>query len=305
MTIRKSITKNIKYAIAIDAGGTKTKARLTSLITDKAWDLKVGAASLSHNLVLACEQIKAVADRLVVKAGNVNSNECYLVCGAAGAGCDKNVKELSDYLKKDYPNHSIVSDAKTSLLGAGNGQPMLVVSLGTGSVAMRLEENGDEAMFGGWGFIAGDLGSGADMGKQLVSRLLVVVDEIVINNNRSILEPLFKDLLESMALEKINRQYILNWLKNATATNYAAIAPLLFKHKKSQMAKNIIEKVASSIDELIAISQPEKQLPVAIIGGFSKSIKPYLSLVTQSQLVEVKGDALDGAFFLAKKFSNN
>ena len=288
-------TNKIEYVIAIDAGGSKTKACLTCLATSENWDLKVGAASLSHDLVLACERIKGIADSLIHQA-KVTSDSCIIVCGAAGAGCVENANTLSDYLKKDYPQNTIVSDAQTSLFGAGNGEPILVVAVGTGSVAMRLDENGNEKMFGGWGFVAGDLGSGADMGKQLIARLLVQFDKA--SNS---LEPLLQNALESLQLSEVNRQGLLNWLKKATPTHFAAIAPLLFEYKESETANKIIETAAKSVDELIAISQPEKKLPVAIIGGLSHVIKPYLSLESPKYLIEAKGDALDGALFLAKQ----
>lgn len=299
------MSNNIKYAIAIDAGGSKTEARLTCLTTNKSWQLKVGAASLSHDLTLACERIKGIADSLVQQAKkqqeNIESRNCIIACGAAGAGCYKNSQMLSHYLKNDYPQNYIISDAKTSLFGAGNGQAILVVAIGTGSVAMRLDDKGHEKMFGGWGFIAGDLGSGSDMGKQLVTRMLVQLDQ-----SPDHLEPLLQRTLESLGLVndkklalEVDRQDLLNWLKNATPTSYAAIAPLLFEYRESNTAKRIIRSAAQSINELIEISQPDALLPVAIIGGLAKAITPYLSDNIQQNIIQAKGDALDGALYLA------
>jgi len=295
-----------KFIIAIDAGGSKTdgliknidKSNIDKSNVDKSnienrkqWQLTVGSASLSHDLDRACERIELLANSLMHQA-NAVASECALVCGAAGASCQTNAQFLDDCLGSDYASKLITTDARTSLFGASQGKPALVVAIGTGSVAMRLDKDGAETLFGGWGFPAGDLGSGAQVGRELVSRVLVAFE-------KRKLDPLANKLLEKIGN---NRQMILDWLKRATATDFAALAPLVFEfQRQSEMARSIVQQAVLAVEELIDYCQTKPQLPVTIIGGMANAIESNLSQRTKNILTPAAGGPLQGAIFLAER----
>jgi glucosamine kinase len=284
------------YIIAIDAGGTKTKAAIKNTDNSIYYELIAAGASLSQDLPKAKLTIKKLVDQLADKV-KVKLRDCVLVCGAAGAGCSQNVASLSHFLGEQYIAKLITSDARTSLYGAGQGKPIIIVAVGTGSVAMKLAHKGEETMIGGWGFAAGDLGSGAEIGRQLVCRSLVEFDKI--NATSNVLE--FSDPIVAQILNQIGsqRQAILDWLKVATASDYAKFAPLAFVgYSKSNIAKKVIDCAAKDIQQLVDSYQQEQNLPVAIIGGLSEQISRYISPKLQRRLIKAKGNALDGAFYL-------
>jgi len=290
----------ITHIISIDAGGSKTAACIEPLDASLRYDAIGAGASLSHRLQQSCEIIKGLADELVALA-KVQPQNCQIVCGAAGAACEQNRHTLKQHLGENWAGISIRSDAQTSLYGAGQGQPLVVIAVGTGSVAMRLNADGSEQMFGGWGFVAGDLGSGAYMGRLAVSRSLVGLEQGLAHS-----DPLMQAIAQQMGLDippkPEARQLILDWLKASGATQYAAIAPIIFDiSKTSRLAKTIILQAAQSIEELMDTAQGDHPLQVALIGGLAGKLKPYLSAKYQAMLVEAKGDALDGGLFIARQ----
>ncbi|MDQ7050023.1 MAG: BadF/BadG/BcrA/BcrD ATPase family protein [Enterobacterales bacterium] len=290
----------ITHIISIDAGGSKTAACIEPLDGSARYSATGAAASLSHKLDQSCEIIIGLANELLALA-KVKPQQCQIVCGAAGAACEQNRQVLQHHLGAKWAGISIHSDAQTSLYGAGQGQPLVVIAIGTGSVAMRLNSDGSEQMFGGWGFVAGDLGSGACMGRLAVSRSLVGLDQGLAHS-----DPLMQAIAQQMGvvipLKLTARQVILDWLKNSGATQYAAIAPRIFDlSKTSRLAKDIILQAAQSIEELIDCAQGINPLKVALIGGLAYKLEPYLSAKYQAMLVAAKGDALDGGLYIARQ----
>ncbi len=294
------------HILAIDAGGTKTLGLLKCLKTQETWYVREGSASLSHNLLLACDRVDNVAKTLLAKA-SCKAEQVVLVCGAAGAGNSINRSVLEKQLNLTFSEVIISNDGRTSLYGAGLGEPIIVLAMGTGSVAMRLDKEKNEAQFGGWGFTAGDLGSGAYMGKQLVSLALVQLDKRQLKCDILINETILR-----MAGKKSNsdtdiKQSIAEWIAKATPTDYASFSPLIFEYaEQSIFARKILKDAALWIEDLAETAgyQSERfgNIPVTIIGGLAQAIKPYLSKEFSEALVSSKGSALDGALFIGEMY---
>ena len=301
----------IDYILAIDAGGTKTVGMLKCITTADTWYHRTDSASLSHDIKLSCDRIDTLAKNLVLQA-SCDAKNCLVVCGVAGGGNNQNRELLFSQLKQTFASVRIYNDGKTSLYGAGKGEPIIVVAVGTGSIAMRLDKDNKEARFGGWGFIVGDLGSGAYMGKQLVSNVLVQYDkrqlkcDILINETIARLKSSAKSSNTLPSTKETEQQVIANWIKNATSTDYAAFAPLIFEHAdQSEFAKNIIQDAALWIEDLAKTAglgtEEYGDIPVSMIGGLAQAIKPYLSQDLLKMLVKSKGSSLDGALYLGRR----
>jgi len=301
------LSKPKTHILAIDAGGTKTLGLLKCLKTQKTWYLRDGSASLSHNLSSACDRIDSVAKTLLEKA-SCKAEQVVLVCGAAGAGNSKNRKVLEDQLNLTLSDVLISNDGRTSLYGAGLGDPIIVLAMGTGSVAMRLDKDKNESQFGGWGFTAGDLGGGAYMGKMLVSLALVQLDKQQLKCDVLMNETISQ--MSGKATTNSNeemKQAIAEWIQKATPTDYASFAPLIFEYaEQSVFATKILKDSASWIEDLAETagynSERFADIPVAIIGGLAQAIKPYLSKEFLGALVSSKGSALDGALFIGEMY---
>lgn len=289
-----------QYILGIDAGGTKTLGVLKNCDIDNDWTIKLGAGSLTNDFLTASTNIKDAATNLLQQA-NCSANETILVCGAAGVNNSTNKSMLEDVLcPLGFQKLIITTDAQTSLYGAGNGTPIIVVALGTGSVAMRLDKSGTEKQFGGWGFVAGDQGSGAFIGRELVAAILQLYDDDDFQSGKFQSEKFISEVLNNIGSD---RQEILNWLKDVTPAKFAELSLLVSKYKNnSDLAMSILMKAVAEIESLIRLSQGNNNLPVCLTGGLAKIIAPMLSDDMQSKLVSAKGDAVDGAIYLGKRY---
>ncbi|MCP3674572.1 MAG: hypothetical protein GY829_08925 [Gammaproteobacteria bacterium] len=289
-----------QYILGIDAGGTKTLGVLKNCCTDENWTIKLGAGSLTNDFSVASANIKEVATNLLQQV-DCAANETILVCGAGGVNNSNYKAMLKDVLSPlGFQKLIITTDAKISLYGAGNGAPIIVAAIGTGSVAMRLDKSGSEKQFGGWGFVAGDQGSGAYIGRELIAALLKLYDE-----DNFLLDKFQSDIFISEVLNIVgrDRQTILNWLKEVTPAKFAELSPLVAKFKNdSDLAMSILGKAVAEVESLIQVSQGSNNFPVCLIGGLAKTIAPMLSDDIQSKLVSAKGDAIDGAVYLGERY---
>lgn len=281
------------YFIGIDGGATKTLGRLGG--GDLApLEIRSGASSLSRELPEAIASIVGLGRQLLAKRG-IDPKQVSIACGVAGAGNPVAAEQLRARLQAaGYARVLVTSDARTSLIGAGAGQPMVMAAIGTGSVAMRLGRDGSIRQFGGWGLAVGDEGSGAAIGKSAVRALLWELD---IHGRAA--SGLCRHIMEHVGYE---RSTILPWLQRAGSREYAALAPAVFEHlPHSRLAEDIVGKTAVDLERLIRTASDDEALPLALLGGLAGKMSPYLSADLRSRLVRPLGTALDGACSLAQR----
>lgn len=281
------------YFLGIDGGGTKTLARLESP-TGSSITLKSGASSLTQDLDGAINNIVGISRQLLARQ-NIPASEVHLACGVAGAGNPTSARQLQQRLSAlRFASVEVTSDARTSLLGAGAGTPIVMVAIGTGSVAMRLGPDGQIRQYGGWGLAVGDEGSGAAIGKSLVRALLWELD--MYGQAKS---TLCQQIMREVGAD---RSRILPWLQQAGSREYAALAPTVFAHfPHCQIACEIIAKTAAEVDRLIEMASHEDALPLAILGGLADKLGPHLHPNHQQRQIPPLGTALDGACMLARQ----
>ncbi|WP_066963624.1 BadF/BadG/BcrA/BcrD ATPase family protein [Microbulbifer sp. Q7] len=281
------------YFLGIDGGGTKTLARLEDAHGERL-TLKSGASSLTQDLDGAINNIAGLS-RQVLARERVHPNQVHLACGVAGAGNPASAEKLRQRLcTLGFASVQIASDAQTSLLGAGAGTPIVMVAIGTGSVAMRLGRNGEIRQYGGWGLAVGDEGSGAAIGKSLVRALLWELD----THGRAV-SALCQQVMTEVGEQ---RAQILPWLQQAGSREYAALAPAVFSHlPECPLARDIIGKTAAEVDRLIQAASGDENLPLAILGGLADKLSPHLHPDHQQRQIPPLGTALDGACMLARQ----
>ncbi len=283
----------ITCLIGIDAGASKTIGRLIDMGADRTHEARAGAASLTNDTNLACRTIHDLINDLLALA-QIDSNRVCVVCGAAGAENQANLEQLKSYLADLNLGMLIIkTDAYISLMGATSGEPGVVVAIGTGSVAMRCESNGTITQFGGWGFRVGDQGSGAQLGRALVTAALLEFDK----GNR-------KDNLISKTFDVIghDRQQILAWVKEASARDFASLCPIIVTEiETSELARRLVQSTVDEIEALILLARGDTGLPVYITGGLGEHIYPKLPSAKNDWLALSKGDALAGALILGHR----
>lgn len=281
------------WILTIDGGGSKTLARLVNTATGQHWQQQAGPASLTNDFALAIHNIQQLSQQLCLQAG-ISSQQLITVMGLAGAGNPQQQQQAMQHFAHQYQQLLITTDARTSLYGANLGQSVLVVALGTGSVAMRLQSDGTEQQIGGWGFNIGDEGGGAWLGKQAVRELLWQVDSLA-----GIQSPLLQAVAAQIG---DNADALLPWLKTASPTDFAALAPLVFQFANScPLALSLRQRHIDAVEQLLWQGLEHFPLPVVLLGGLAEITAPLLSPACQALLQPARGSALDGAHLLANQ----
>ena len=70
------------------------------------------------------------------------------------------------------------------------------------------------------------------------------------------------------------------------------------------VARGIVRDAAEQIDELVRRLGEYGASRVALLGGLASSMEPWLAPDVQRRLVQVEGDAVDGALRLARRSVN-
>ncbi|GHF83423.1 BadF/BadG/BcrA/BcrD ATPase family protein [Thalassotalea marina] len=291
-----SVASNNRYILGVDGGGTKTIGRIIKLNTNEQWQACVGPASLTNDFDLAVTNCQRLVEQLLSACG-ARREEVVTVMGLAGAGNQEKAAIFTEHLSTGFRGFEVCTDAKTSLYGANAGEPVVVISLGTGSVGATLAVDGQSTLKGGWGFTVGDEGSGAKLGVLIIQSVLSELetqDEVM-------------SALTQAVCQKISqrRDKLIEWSTLAKPIDFADLAPLVFEQVDTcSLAKTVLAQHVKNVENLIEKTRGNYQLPVVLLGGLAQPTMPYLNPLIQELIMSPKGNSLDGACFLAKQLLN-
>jgi len=93
----------------------------------------------------------------------------------------------------------------------------------------------------------------------------------------------------------------IQWAISAKPAGYGAFAPLVFERAGAgdETALAIVRAAARAVDALIRAAQAFGAERVALVGGLSEPLRPYLGTPSQAALRRPLFDAADGAILLA------
>ncbi|MCV7261123.1 N-acetylmuramic acid 6-phosphate etherase [Mycobacterium shimoidei] len=205
-----------------------------------------------------------------------------VIVGAAGAlAAPDAARALGDALLTSLPAQriAVTSDAVTAHAGALNGQPGVVLIVGTGVVALAIDADGALRTADGWGPWLGDEGGGAWIGDAGLRAALRAYD----GRGPSTL------LLDAAHTRFGAPQTWPAQLNDAAAL--ASFAPDVLALEGDATARAIVRAAAEA---LAATARAAGDGPVAIVGGLAG----FEALRAQLDLVPPAGDALDGALRL-------
>jgi len=139
-----------------------------------------------------------------------------------------------------------------------------------------------------------DAGSGADVGLEAVRYALRAHDglEAATALSRAVMTQFHDDPAEATA-----------WMDRATATDYAALAPLVVRcaDEGDEVAQAILRNAALAIAGLIRAVCDRGAPRVALLGGFAGAVEPWLPVDARRYLSPPAGDGIDGALHLARR----
>jgi glucosamine kinase len=152
-----------KYFLGIDGGGTKTHAVITDSECRTAGEGYGGAANpLRIGLEEAVLHVEQAVAEACAQAG-IEIGDIDSACAAiAGINHPIHYHTMKDALDEalSVGGLELVTDARAALEGALDSKPGVVVIAGTGSIAIGVNADGQQARSGGFGPTLSDEGSG-------------------------------------------------------------------------------------------------------------------------------------------------
>ncbi len=278
--------------LGVDGGGTRCRARLE---TDDGRVLGrglAGPASMRFGLEIARQSILAATEQALKEAGLPiqELGRVYAGIGLAGTG-QPGAREALESWRHPFAGAWFEGDGYLAYLGAFGGKDGGIVVAGTGSIGITFR--GGTIRIGGYGFPVSDEGSGADLGLNALRHALRTLD------GRADASAFSATILERFSNDPAA---VAAWLDDATATDYAAFAPVVtrFASAGDPAARQLMAQAGAQIAELVEGLLRCGAPRVALVGGLADAVKAYIPAATAQRLVAPQGDALAGGILLAK-----
>lgn len=277
------------FFLGVDGGGTGCRAR----IEDEAGTVLGQGLSGPATTRLGIEPAWAFG-AAIDEAGLGPAEIARIRAGIGLAGIGR--KGALDALKAiahPFASIAFVSDGVGACLGAHSGQDGAIVIAGTGSIGLGFVD-GRDLRVGGYGFPISDEGSGADLGLKAVRLALRAHDG---RYERTAL------LAEVMQRFKDDPMEAVAWMDRASATDYAALAPMVIRHADQGDAagRRIVQGAAEQVDTFVRVLFDKGAPRVTLLGGLSSPLEPWLAPDVRRRLKPADGDAVSGAIILAKR----
>ena len=295
--------------IGADVGGTKTAVAVSVDGTIVGRAEGPGAAVRPGRALASASTIVEVIRRALSEAGRLNGD--VLVVGAAGAGREPERDELRTALRNETIASQVLvtTDIEIALAAAFADGPGIVVSAGTGSVAVGRDRTGQRHRIGGYGWQMGDEGSGYAIGRASLGAVSRAVD------GRSPPTALSERLLR--ATRSTDFDALVRWAAGASPAEVAALAPhvLAVAADGDPLAQGIADYAARELSQLAICLVPKMEIEppvrVAVTGGLLSRDQPLrralLAKLKEESIFEpaqAAVDAVTGALFLAGNLQN-
>src|SRR6201987_3258022 len=236
-------TKDSRY-LGVDGGGTRCRARIEDESGRILGEASSGPATTRIGLDKAWRSIIEATEAAAARAGLTREDFARMHAGIGLAGLGRRGAEAAlDKIVHPFESVVFISDGLAACLGAHSGADGAIVVAGTGSIGVGLI-GGRELRFGGYGFPISDEGSGADIGLQAIRLAMRGADE------RDEASPLLEEVLGAFDRDAFQA---VAWSEQATATDYAAFAPMVLRHamEGDPIGRRIFERAADAIGDLL------------------------------------------------------
>lgn len=283
----------MKYFIGVDGGGTGTRVRIIDEKNSIIGEAKGASSALVHGRSLAWTNIISTISQAFSDAKTTvpKLSECSVGMGLSGVN---NHYWKNEFILLNPGFHQLVveSDGLTTLLGAHENRPGIIIALGTGSIGMSKDKNGNLKSVSGWGYPSGDEASGSWLGISALRYTEKVMD------GRRVASPLSQDVQAHCGQDA---KSLLKWLGSAGPKEFATLAPLIFQHSHhDQFARDLIDLAIKDIEEMLIALDSSFKLPFSLCGNLGMRFVDYLPQPLKSRHINPKGDSVDGALSLVR-----
>ena len=298
------------YFFGIGGGGTHSRLA----ITDRRGNVLSGAKAGSTNIYSVSKEevlgnLSLLLDTALEAAGLKKADLAAGCIGSAGLGREGELKIYREFfgavLRPDFPL-KLCGDAEILLCGGLKDLEGYCLIAGTGSIAQGRSRDGRLVRAGGHGYMLGDEGSSAWIGRSAVSRCLRSIEE------RDTATEMLPQILEAAGLEKAGDlvKYVHH---DADKAALGALAPSVTAagRKGDPLALDILstgaKELALLVTSVLSRSPWIQRKALVLAGGviehdeiITEKLKSLLSLEHPELSVGLpKGTALEGACMLA------
>jgi glucosamine kinase len=296
--------------IGADVGGSKTAVGVSEGGAVLARADGPGAAVRPGRALASAGMIAEVVRRALASVGRLSGD--VLLVGAAGAGRDPERSELAKALRGESlaTRVEVTTDVELALAGAFHSGPGIVVSAGTGSIAVGRDAKGARWRIGGYGWQMGDEGSGYAIGRAALGAVSRAHD------GRSPRTALTDRVLAATRCADFDS--VVRWAAGASPSEIASLAPHVLEvaAQGDPLAQGIADYAARELSQLAICLRPQIEavppIGVALTGGLLAPDRPLRRAVL-AKLKEDQGlgpmdapvDAVVGALRLAAVASHS
>jgi len=290
--------------IGADVGGSKTAVGISEGADVLVRADGPGAAVRPGRALASAGMIAEVVRRALAGVGRLSGD--VLLVGAAGAGRDPERSELAKALRVENLAERVVvtTDIELSLAGAFERGPGIVVSAGTGSIAVGRDAKGAHRRIGGYGWQMGDEGSGYAIGRAALGAVSRAHDG---RSPRTALSDRVLSATRSPDFDSLVR-----WAASASPSELAGLAPHVLEvaAQGDPLAQGIADYAARELSQLaiclLPLLETEPPIGVALTGGLLAEDRPLRRSVLARlgeeaglRPIEIPVDAVLGALRLA------
>ena len=296
VTTEMTVADSETLFCCVDGGASSTRVALFDGAGRRLGLTVAEPASLTLRGAGAWQIIQRALDSLFTAVGLAAQARDAIRYGVGLAGAS-NTSQRDAFIAAAPPaaRMQVTTDAYIACIAAHGGRPGAVVIVGTGSVGYRIEAPGRCRLVGGWGFPAGDEGSGAWLGREAVAQALHVLD----GRYRHRPTAMHRAVIDHCGG---TRQAMLGWLFQAPPGRYAELAPLVVEHamKGDREGVALASAAGREIDALASLLDPSASIPLSLVGGLAEPLAPFLPERLKHRVRPAEADAIMGALSLAQ-----
>jgi glucosamine kinase len=282
-----------RLIFCIDAGGSRSRGRLLGPDGDVRGEGEAGPCNPATDCAAAAASLAQLWHACAAAAGHdpVDRSSVTLALGGAGLG----VAAARDGLLGAAPRFGrtvTLSDGYAALIGAGGGAPGALIIAGTGAVGHRLYDDGRSIMRDGWGWVGGDRGSGAWIGRRALRHALAAADGVIPQDRLAA-----RVAAALRALSPLPR----GWIPLMGPERLAALAPLVLDAaaEGDAAALAIRERAVTHLAALAGTLDPVPTVPLWLAGGLAAGLRPLLAARLGRLVAAPERDALAGCYLVA------
>lgn len=282
------------YLIGVDGGGSGTRAVLARAGGATIGTGEAGPSALGQGIGQAWRNVELAVRRAFASAGlDVPAwHRCAMAAGLSGVSHPP-WRDAFVAANIGFAHLEAETDSFTMLLGAHGGGPGAILAAGTGSIAEALRADGSRCTVGGWGFPAGDEGSGAWLGLHAVRHAQRAMDE------RAQASLLARRVWAVCGAEREDLQA---WCDRAGQFAYARLAPIVFDcEQEDPQAALLLAQATAELEAMAYAVDPAGQLPLAVSGSVGMRLAPRMSPALRSRLVPPAQGPEAGALMLIRQ----